>query len=363
MTKKKRVVVAMSGGVDSSVAASLLTDSGYDVLGITLQTWPEETRSPSGKIRGCCGAGAALDAFSVTEKLEIPHFVLDFQEVFRKQVIQNFAEEYRAGRTPNPCVRCNQFIKFDLLLKKALALEADYLATGHYANIAYQEKYARYALSKGKDERKDQSYVLYPLTQEELAKTLFPLGEWTKEQVRAYAKERNLPTAEKPESYDICFVSDGNYADFLSRFDDESPESGNIVNEQGEMLGKHQGLVHYTVGQRRGLGISSRTPLYVLSLQPETNTLVVGEEEALFQTEFFVDEVNWVSIPPPQEPVRGGVKIRYRAKEVPSLLIPLSSGKVRVQCREAQKAITPGQSAVFYEENQVLGGGIIIEAL
>ncbi len=357
---KKRVVVAMSGGVDSSVAASLLVDEGYEVIGLTMQTWPSESaRSSKEKQRGCCGMDAALDAFSVANLLGIPHYVLDFQEVFRKNVITNFTQEYLKGRTPNPCVRCNEFVKFNALLEKAIALGADFLATGHYAATSYCNETKRYTLSKGKDEKKDQSYVLYPLKQEELAKTLFPLGHWTKEEVRAYAKERGLPTAEKKESYDICFVPDGNYAEFVKNQAGEEIRPGQIVNMDGKTVGDHKGLVHYTIGQRRGLGIASNLPQYVLAIEPATNTLVVGEEEQLYSKELLAQEINWVSIPPPLNPIEATAKIRYHALEARAAITPAAEGRVEVRFLEPQKAITPGQSVVFYEGSLVLGGGII----
>jgi tRNA-specific 2-thiouridylase len=360
---KKRVVVAMSGGVDSSVAASLLVEEGYEVIGITMQIWPESTAQASqNKVRGCCGADAAFDAFSVAEQLGIPHYVLNFQEVFQKEVVENFAQEYFSGKTPNPCIRCNEFIKFKALRAKALALQADYLATGHYARVLFDSTQNRYVLLRGCDERKDQSYVLYPLKQEDLAMCLFPLGTWTKEKVREYALSRHLATAEKPESFDICFVPDGNYSHFLEKHAGPSP-SGKIVNKEGEILGEHKGLIHYTIGQRRGIGISASTPLYVLALKPESNTLVVGKEEDLFSSSLEAEKVNWVSIPEPQKPIEGMVKIRAHAPLAQAMICPCEGQRAVVRFLEPQKAISPGQSAVFYDEHdRVLGGGIIVRA-
>lgn len=354
---RKRVVVAMSGGVDSSVAASLLVDSGHEVIGLTMQTWPEGSGRSGGKQRGCCGFEAANDAFSVADSLGIPHYTLNFQEVFRKQVIKNFADEYLRGRTPNPCVKCNEQVKFNALLDKAIALGADALATGHYANVSHDG--ARYRLLKGKDSEKDQSYVLYPMKQDALAKTIFPLGGWTKHEVRAYAKERNLATAEKPESYDICFVPDGDYASFVKTAVETPIEEGTMVNRSGQVLGKHRGLLHYTIGQRRGLGLSSKNPLYVLEMKPETNTLVVGEESELYQNELHANEINWVSIDAPRSPIEVEAKIRYHAIASAATITPIANDKVKIAFRAPQKAITPGQSVVFYDGDAVLGGGII----
>jgi tRNA-specific 2-thiouridylase len=357
---KKRVVVAMSGGVDSSVAACLLAEQGYEVIGLTMQTWPASSiQNSGGKLRGCCGIDAARDAFSVCSLLGIPHYVLNFQEVFQKQVIDNFTQEYLSGRTPNPCVRCNEFIKFKALLEKSLSLQADFLATGHYARTAYNPAKNRYCLSKGKDQKKDQSYVLYPLKQQELEKTIFPLGDWTKEEVRAYAREKNLPTAKKSDSYDLCFVPDGNYEEFIQRETTARIAPGEILNQKGETLGNHKGIPFYTIGQRKGLGISSKEPIFVLSMDLETNTLVVGREQELYHDTLSAENINWISTSPPDKPIKASAKIRYHATEEEVLITPLSEGSCTVSFNKPQKAITPGQAIVFYERDEVLGGGTI----
>lgn len=359
---KQRVVVAMSGGVDSSVAASLLVDQGYEVIGLTMQTWPDESGRSTGKQRGCCGVDAAMDAFSVANLLGIPHYVLNFQEVFRKQVIENFTQQYLQGKTPNPCVRCNEFVKFNALLEKAVSLGADLLATGHYAKTYYDKPRNRHVLAKGKDRKKDQSYVLYPLKQHELKMSIFPLGDWTKEEVRIYAKQKGLSTAEKKESYDICFVPDGNYAEFIKKQGIED-NPGPIVNSGGEIVGRHQGVYHYTVGQRKGLGVRSNSPVYVTQIHSDTNTLVVGEESNLFESRLEASEVNWVSLSPPVEPLEAFVKIRSHAVEASAAVVPMGEDKVCVTFHEPQKAITPGQSVVFYEGEKLLGGGTIVGAI
>jgi tRNA-specific 2-thiouridylase len=349
---KKRVVVAMSGGVDSSFAAFLLKEEGYEVIGVTMQIWPRNG--------GCCGIDAIEDAKRVAAMLNIPHYTLNFREVFAKRVIHNFCEEYRNGRTPNPCIRCNQHIKFDALLKVARGLGA-YVATGHYARIEYNNKRGRYLLRKGVDAKKDQSYVLYTMTQDQLSSTLMPLGNLTKDEVREVAKELGMRVADKPESQEICFIPDGDLGRFFRDYLPEAMKPGPIVDKEGKVLGKHKGIIFYTIGQRRGLGISSKEPLYVIRIERDKNTVVVGTREDLRGDELIAADVNYVA-EVIDHPVKVRAKIRYTHQEAEAVVTPRGSGKVHVRFKEPQYAITPGQAVVFYEyeeEDILLGGGTI----
>jgi tRNA-specific 2-thiouridylase len=357
----------MSGGVDSSVTAALLAEAGYRVIGITLNVWPEnEGLAVIEREDACCALGAVEDARRVCSALGVPHYVVNFRDVFRRHVIDNFVEEYRRGRTPNPCVRCNQFIKFDALLAKADALGADYVATGHYARIIRTPS-GRFALSRALDQKKDQSYVLYVMTQERLARSLFPLGELSKDDARRIARERGLHVAGKPESQDICFVPTRNYRDYLRQHDEHAARPGQILDLQGRVVGHHEGVAFYTLGQRRGLGIASGRPLFVVDIWADTNTLVVGEEAALYQTETCVDQLNWMAIERLGGPLRVTAKARYRAEEVPATVEPNPSSTgdypeseaALVRFDEPQRALTPGQTIVFYDGDIVVGGGTI----
>jgi tRNA-specific 2-thiouridylase len=357
----------MSGGVDSSVTAALLVEAGYRVIGITLNVWPEsEDLAVIEREDACCALGAVEDARRVCATLGVPHYVVNFRDVFRRHVIDNFVEEYRRGRTPNPCVRCNQFIKFDALLAKADALGADYVATGHYARIARTPS-GRLALRKASDQKKDQSYVLYVMSQERLARTLFPLGEMSKDDARGIAEERGLHVAMKPESQDICFVPTRNYRDYLRQHDAGAARPGAILDLEGRVVGHHEGVAFYTVGQRRGLGIASGRPLFVVDILGDANTLVVGEEAALYQREARVDQLNWMAIERLDGPLRVTAKARYRSEEVPATVEPVSfdsggdesTSAARVLFDAPQRALTPGQTIVFYDGDVVVGGGTI----
>jgi tRNA-uridine 2-sulfurtransferase len=358
MTEKKRIVVAMSGGVDSSVTAALLKEQGHEVIGITMQIWDYSSFTDQhGETFGsCCSLDDVHDARRVAESLEIPFYVVNFEKDFQREVIDRFCDDYFAGRTPNPCVLCNQVLKFELLLRKALELEADFLATGHYARILAQGD--GFALHKGLDEHKDQSYFLFTLTRQQMARVLFPLGGMSKDEVRAHATRLNLRTAQKAESQDICFVPDGDYVRFLEEERGAGQLDGEIVHVSGQLLGKHQGTYRYTVGQRRGLGIAWPHPLYVVRIDAERRQVVVGEQEHLSVAEFCLHGVNWL-IDPPVAPIDADCRIRYRHHEVAAIIGPLPNGRAQVRFAQAQRGVTPGQAAVFYQGDRVIGGGWI----
>jgi len=355
-----RVVVAMSGGVDSSVAVALLKDEGYQVIGVTMQIWP--SGKDEDRFGGCCGIGAVEDAKRVAHKLGIPHYVMNFRDIFAEKVIADFCQEYRSGRTPNPCIRCNQYIKFEALLEKAKGLGADFIATGHHARIEKDEAKGKYMLKKGVDPQKDQSYFLYAVTQEQLSHILLPVGNLTKEKVRKIARELSLPVADKPGSQEICFIPDDDYAEFLKDYIPQAAEPGPILNEQGSILGNHQGIMSYTIGQRKGLGISAKEPLYVIAIEPERNAVVVGSKEQALGDELIASDLNWIAITRPTQPVTTRAKIRYRHPEAEATVIPFDEKEVYVKFNEPQLAITPGQAIVFYDGNIVIGGGTIESA-
>jgi len=347
---KKRVITAMSGGVDSSVAAALLKEADYEVIGVTMQIWPSEKQA----FGGCCGLNAVEDAKKVASKLGISHYVLNFRDIFTKRVIADFYQEYSLGRTPNPCIRCNQYIKFDALLGKTKELGADFLATGHYARV--EQSSNGYRLLKGVDQSKDQSYFLYVLGQYELQHLLMPIGNLHKIEVRRIAAKLNLPTAAKNDSQDICFIPDNDYRAFIAK--SVPPKPGEIVDITGKILGKHEGLAQYTVGQRQGLGLASSERLYVTKLDALSNRLIVGNEEQLWSDTLFASNLNWVSGEPPPDPTNITAKVRYRSPEV-SAALHLNNGMARVQFSQPQRAVAPGQAIVFYQDDIVLGGGII----
>lgn len=358
---KTRVVTAMSGGVDSSVAAFLLKEQGYDVIGISLKVWDEQ--STSKRSNTCCSFDDIQDARGVCERLQIPFYAFDYQEQFRKKVINTFVDEYERGRTPNPCILCNNHIKFEQLLQEAEKLGATYLATGHHARVS-RDAGGIYHLKKGVDAKKDQSYVLHRLGQKSLAKILFPVGEYTKTQIREIACANKIPTASKPESQDICFIPNRDHGAFINKyFPDKNPGQGNFVDGAGQVLGRHEGIHHYTIGQRRGLGIGFGERLYVTRIKPETNEVILGKVADLKCRGLIAREVNWVSLPGTED-VSCGVKIRYQQSEIPSMVRIRDGGaSPLVEFMDPHPAVTPGQAVVFYQGDEVLGGGWIERAI
>jgi tRNA-specific 2-thiouridylase len=356
----KRVIVAMSGGVDSSLSAAILKKMRFEVIGITMQIWPADREADEIKrFGGCCGIAAVEDAKRVAGELGITHYVVNFKSLFAQEVIADFCREYSRGRTPNPCIRCNQYIKFEALLNKAKELDADYIATGHYARIEMDGN-GKFLLKKGVDTQKDQSYFLYVMRQEQLKSTLMPLGNFTKVQTRQMAKELKLPVAERPESQEICFVGAEDYGIFLKEYLGIEPRAGPIVNNKDEILGEHKGIIFYTIGQRKRLGIGGREkPLYVIAINPEKNTVVVGEEEKLYADKLEAEDVNWILFKGLEEPIEVNAKIRYRAEESKASVKPLGNNIVSVEFKQPQRAITPGQAVVFYDQDKVIGGGTI----
>jgi tRNA-uridine 2-sulfurtransferase len=352
-----RVVVAMSGGVDSSVAAALLVEQGYEVVGMMMRLWSEET--VGGRVHNrCCTPDQMADARRIAHKLDIPFYVLDTKDVFREKIVDFFIDQHRQGVTPNPCMECNRHIRFDWLQGHALAMDADYLATGHYARID-RDSNGRFTLKKGVDEGKDQSYVLSVMGQEQLRHAMFPVGEHPKPEVRQIAERFGLPTASKKDSQDLCFLGDGDYRRFLSVYAPEVMAAGPIVRKTGEVIGEHQGLANYTIGQRKGLGIYAPEPLYVIGMNPYRNALVVGTADELGATALTANRVNWVSGETPSAPFYAEVKIRYKANPVSAWVEPFSDDQIHVEFDEPVRDITPGQGAVVYDGGTCLGGGII----
>ncbi len=357
MPKKPLVCVAMSGGVDSSVVPAMLKKRGYDVIGVTMQIWQESQKDP--RHAGCCSLGAVEDARRVARMLDIPHYVINFKDTFRETVIDEFVDEYAKGRTPNPCVTCNKKVKFEALLKTMKELGCDKLATGHYARIRHDKATGRYRLLRAKGGQKDQSYVLYAMTQEQLSQVMFPLGELgDKAETRRMARESNLPVADKPDSQEICFVSDaGGYREFLKNKRPEMFSKGELVDTSGRTIGEHEGVAGFTVGQRRGLGVSSERPLYVIGIQPETNRVIVGSDDDLKQTQVVIQDVTWSSIEPGQAPIRVKAKIRYNMEAQPAMLYALPEPTLVFD--QPVRAVTPGQIAVAYRGETVVAGGTI----
>ncbi len=350
-----KVVVAMSGGVDSSVAAALLKEQGYDVIGMMLRLWSEPGKEDSNR---CCTPDSMAQARRVAAKLDIPFYVIDAKDVFRETVVQYFLDGYARGETPNPCLICNRQIRWTFLLEHALALGADYMATGHYVRI--RKAAGDYQLLRAVDRSKDQSYILHVLNQEKLARALFPIGDYPKTEIRAIAERFGLPTASRKDSQDLCFLAGEDYRNFLQRNAVELLQPGEILTREGKPLGTHTGLANYTIGQRKGLGIASPAPLYVLGKDSVTNSLIVGTQEELGSGELIARDVNWLSGETPQGPFRADVKIRYTAREAEALVTPMNENRARVQFDAPQRDITAGQAAVFFQDDLLIGGGIIL---
>lgn len=364
---KKKVVVGMSGGVDSSVAAFLLKEQGYDVIGVTMQIWQDEKQAALEENGGCCGLSAVDDARRVAEALEIPYYVMNFKQEFKCKVMDYFVEEYINGRTPNPCIACNRYVKWESLLKRSMEIGADYIATGHYARID-RLKNGRYSLRMSKTSAKDQTYALYNLTQFQLSHTLMPVGEYTKDEIRQLANRLQLPVANKPDSQEICFIPDKDYAGFIEReaAADEMllkrmPKPGNFVTKDGQIIGPHKGITHYTIGQRKGLNLAMGHPVFVTEIRPETGEVVIGEHEDVFSNELVCANLNFMSIEKLTGKRRVLAKIRYSHKGEWCEIEQIDEDKVKCTFENPVRAVTPGQAVVFYEGEYVLGGGTILK--
>lgn len=356
-----KVVVGMSGGVDSSVAAYLLKEQGYEVIGVTMQIWQDEDGETQAENGGCCGLSAVDDARGVAYQLQIPYYVMNFKKEFKENVIDYFVEEYRNGRTPNPCIACNRYVKWESLLQRSLSIGADYIATGHYARVTKLEN-GRYTLRQAAVPYKDQTYALYNLTQYQLSHTLMPVGEYAKDEIRAIAEKNNLRVAHKPDSQDICFVPDGDYAAYIEENAGITVPKGNFVDTSGRILGTHQGITHYTVGQRKGLGIAMGYPVFVLEINPETNEVVLGSKEESMTDTLRANNLNFMAVEDLEEPMRVFAKIRYNHRGAWCVVTKTGPDEITCKFEEPQRAVTPGQAVVLYKEDYILGGGTIVKA-
>lgn len=357
-SKKKRVLLGMSGGVDSSVSALLLKQEGYEVIGATMRLW-EDGENLEGS---CCSFSAIQDAKKICDKIGIPHYALDCREEFKKRVVKDFISCYQCAKTPNPCIECNRYLKFDAFYEKALELGCDYISTGHYAKVEYSEKYNQYVLRKSEADKKDQTYFLYNIKKEVLPKLIFPLQHFKdKSDIRKIAEENGLEVANKPDSQEVCFIPDNNYVRFLEKNLEKPQKQGDIVLQDGTVLGKHQGIIYYTVGQRKGLGVAYKEPLYVLKLDIKKNQVIVGTEKELYSDILYANKLNFLLDVDLSKPIEVMAKIRYRAQQAKATIYPEKQARIKVEFEESQRAITPGQSIVFYIDNDiVLGGGKIL---
>lgn len=356
----KKVVVGMSGGVDSSVAACLLKEQGYDVIGVTMQIWQDEDPEEVEENGGCCGLSAVEDARRVAWSLGIPYYVMNFRKEFKESVMDYFVEEYLHGHTPNPCIACNRHVKWEALLARSMEIGADYIATGHYARVM-QLPNGRYTIQNSVTAAKDQTYALYNLTQEQLSRTLMPVGAYTKDEIRQIAEDMGLEVAKKKDSMEICFIPDNDYAGFIERSVENVPGPGNFVDKDGNVLGRHKGITHYTVGQRKGLNLAMGRPVFVTEIRPETGEVVIGDNEDVFSDYLVCGNVNWMAV----DGLHGEektvmAKIRYSHKGAPCVIRELEDGRVECRFETPQRAITPGQAVVFYENDYVFGGGTIL---
>lgn len=355
---KEKVLVGMSGGVDSSVAASLLKEQGFEVIGATLRVWPDEGKNGNDS-SASCPAVAVADAIETAKKLGIQHHVFDFRDIFREKVVNYFMDEYLKGRTPNPCIVCNRYVKFAALLEKAQSMGIEYIATGHYATVEKSEATGRYLLKKSLYSNKDQTYALYKLTQQQLRRTLMPLGAYDKPRVREIARSLGLEAADKPDSQEICFIKDGAYWDYIFQNSGATPKEGYFTDTEGKVLGRHAGIARYTVGQRKGLGMAFGKPMFVKEIDAAGNKIILAGEDMMYAPGLIANDLNFIPFDKLESPMEVNVKIRYNAKEVPAVINPKRPDRVEVLFKEPQKAVAPGQAAVFYEGGTVVGGGTI----